>query len=1161
MLRFDRLRLSGFKSFVDSTELLIDKGLTGVVGPNGCGKSNLVEALRWVMGETSAKQMRGTEMDDVIFGGTASRPSRNIAEVTLHLDNRERSAPAVFNDFDELEISRKIEREKGSLYRVNGKDVRARDVQLLFADSATGARSTAIVSQGRIGAVIAAKPKDRRMLLEEAAGITGLHSRRHEAELRLRAAESNMERLDDVLITLEAQLAALKKQARQASRYRNLSEHIRKAEATYFHLRWELARGQAEVHQETLRAAEAQVIELTALVAAVSTRHAEGAALLPSLRQHEAEAAARLQRLVLARERLDEDERRLEAAQQDGRNRLNQAAVDIERETALAADAAAAMARLQDEDAAIARDREGEDARQAEAGAGLAAAQADVDALEGRVAELSDAAAAEEARRASLNRAGGELEQRHGRLAARAAEVAAQLEALAAEGVDPDELARAGQAQEDTRVALEAARADAAAAETARDHADEAVAAALAAHQEADGARARLEAEEQALAGILASAAAGGEGEGGEWPALIDSVTVEPGFEAALGAALGEDLSAPVDQPAPLRWRTLGAFAAPPPLPEGARPLDQVVRAPKALQRRLSQVGVVEDAAAGDRLADHLFQGQRLVSRDGGLWRWDGFTAAAGSDTAAAAAARLEQRNRLAETRGRLGAVRAAAEDAAAGLESARQAAAGAAGRPRGARRGAGRRHRPGRARDALAELQHRATAQAARLQSLTESRDAVVSDLAETAGRLDETRQALAAMPDPQVARDRIAAEREELARLRAILVERQSTHANLLRQAGERARRQQAIAQELDSWRQRNAGADRRAAELRARRAEIEAELERLAARPAEIAEQRRALMEQLEESEAARRQAGDRLAEAENGVGEAESALRTAEADMAKARENMVRLEGHVEQDRQAAAALTERIAERLDCRPEDTREIAGLGDDEDLPDMADVERKLERLQRERENMGPVNLRAEQEAAEQREQIDTLELERNDLLQAIEKLRRGIAELNREGRQRLLESYHQVDKHFQGLFVRLFGGGRAHLTLIESDDPLEAGLEIMASPPGKRLQVLSLLSGGEQALTALSLLFAVFLTNPAPICVLDEVDAPLDDANVDRVCTLLDEMAASGRTRFVVITHHRMTMARMDRLFGVTMAERGVSQLVSVDLQRAAQMREAV
>jgi len=1155
LLRFDRLRLSGFKSFVDSTELMIDRGLTGVVGPNGCGKSNLVEALRWVMGETSAKQMRGTEMDDVIFGGTAIRPSRNIAEVSLHLDNKERSAPAMFNDFDELEISRKIEREKGSLYRVNGKDVRARDVQLLFADSATGARSTAIVSQGRIGAVIAAKPKDRRKLLEEAAGISGLHSRRHEAELRLRAAETNLERLDDVLITLEAQLAALKKQARQASRYRNLSDHIRKAEATYFHLRWVLTQSEAEQHLETLAKAEAQVTELTALVAAVSTRHADGAALLPDLRQHEAEAAAQLQRLVLARERLDEDERRIEAAQQDGRNRLHQVGVDIDREKSLAADAAAATARLQEEDAEITAAREGEDGLRETAAAELATAQADVDILETRLAELTDAAAADEARRASLTRSVGEQEARQSRLSARADEIAAQHQALAADGVDADDLSRAEQAQNEALAGLETARADAQAAEAARNAADETVNAAVAAYQEADGARTRLEAEERALADILSAGAGDGDG---EWPAVIDSVTVEPGFETALGAALGEDLSAPVDQPAPLRWRTMGAFAAPPPLPEGARPLTDVVNGPKALQRRLSQVGVVEDAAEGDRLADHLFQGQRLVSRDGGLWRWDGFSMAAG--TATAAAARLEQRNRLAETREQLDGARAGADTAAGGLDTARQAAQAAQQAERAAReavQAADTAH--SQARDALAQLNHRATEHAARLHTLGDSRDAVAADLSETTTRLDEARDSLAGLPDAEIARQRIAAERDEMARLRGILVERQSAHTSLIRQAEERARRQAAIAQELDSWRQRNAGADQRAEELRQRRGEIEAELERLAARPAEIAEQRNALLEQLEVSEAARREAADKLAEAENGVAEAESALRVAEADMAKARENMVRLEGYVEQDRQAAAALTERIAERLDCRPEVTGEIAGLAEGAELPEMADVERKLERLQRERENMGPVNLRAEQEAAEQREQIDTLELERADLIAAIEKLRRGIAELNREGRQRLLESYREVDKHFQELFVRLFGGGRAHLTLIESDDPLEAGLEIMASPPGKRLQVLSLLSGGEQALTALSLLFAVFLTNPAPICVLDEVDAPLDDANVDRFCKLLDEMAHSGRTRFVVITHHRMTMARMDRLFGVTMAERGVSQLVSVDLQRAAELRD--
>ena len=413
------------------------------------------------------------------------------------------------------------------------------------------------------------------------------------------------------------------------------------------------------------------------------------------------------------------------------------------------------------------------------------------------------------------------------------------------------------------------------------------------------------------------------------------------------------------------------------------------------------------------------------------------------------------------------------------------------------------------------------------------------------------------------------MAAMRTELGKRRTTQVECRTGYDQLLRAAEERRRRIEDIGRELESWRQRADGAAQRMLELEDRRNRVSAELDRLAERPGEIAAQRQTLLGFLETAEIKRQEAADRLAEMEARLAEADRALRAAEHELAQAREDRVRAEGSVAQGQQACDAITERVAERLDtsglrrdddaCRPQQLAELAKIGPDDEMPDIEAAERKVERLLRERETMGPVNLRAEQEADELSTQIETLQNERSDLIKAIEKLRQGIAELNREGRERLLQSFQEVDKHFQQLFTRLFGGGRAHLALTESDDPLEAGLEIMASPPGKRLQILSLLSGGEQALTSLALLFGVFMTNPAPICVLDEVDAPLDDANVDRFCTLLEEMAQAGGTRFLIITHHRMTMARMHRLFGVTMQERGISQLVSVDLQRAEELRQ--
>ena len=1149
MLQFTKLRITGFKSFVEPTELLVEPGMTGIVGPNGCGKSNLVEALRWVMGESSAKQMRGGEMDDVIFGGTADKPQRNIAEVVLELDNSGRFAPPPFDDCDRLHVSRRIERAKGSVYRVNGKELRARDVQLLFADAATGARSAALVSQGQIGKLIAAKPTDRRVLLDEAAGISGLHSRRHEAELRLRGAETNLERVEDVLVTLETQLQSLKKQARQATRYRNLSAHIRKSEATFFYLRWRAAEQAMAQAKQRLEEAEAAVSELTGRAAAAAARQAEAATALPDLRRTEAEAAAALQRLIIARDGLEAEERRIESDRNACRLRLEQIAADLNRERTLAADAESALARLKSDGERIEAGCRGEQEAHARAASALKEVVARVETDDTALSELTERVAVHEARRTALARAAEELDGRRQRLTARAADIARQRAVLDAEQT-PD-IAAIEAAVAEARAALESARSDVETTESHRAAAADQSTAAVTGLQAAEGAMTRLRAEERALAEMAET------GDSDQWTPMLDAVTVEPGMEIALAVALGDDLSAPADESAPVHWRALPPPADPPPLIAGARPLADFVRGPAELTRRLSQVGVIDDDADGADLQNRLLQGQRFVTRAGALWRWDGYAMSAGAVNAAAV--RLEQRNRLANVRNALteaSDVAAAAERRAADARAAAATAVDAAQAARRVRQAADATHE--QAREAHADVRQRAAERTSRLTALGESGSAIAAELAETEAAAETTRREIEGLPDVAAAKDSIAAKRAELAKLRALQVERQGALDGLLREAAGRRRRLQAIAGEMDSWRNRRDAAGRQIEVFRSRQDATETENRRLSVLPGEITGKRQALLNEIETVEQRRRTAADRLAAAETRLADADRTVKAAEAALLEARENRVRAEGTVEQAEQANDDVAERIAERLDVPPAQLADVAGIKADDALPELEAEERRLERLRREREVMGPVNLRADQEAAELTEQMQSLDDQRRDLTEAIGKLRRGIAELDREGRERLLASFADVDRHFRELFMRLFGGGRAHLTLTDSDDPLEAGLEIMASPPGKRLQVLSLLSGGEQALTALALIFAVFLTNPAPICVLDEVDAPLDDANVDRFCGLLTEMAEGG-TRFLVITHHRMTMARMDRLFGVTMAERGVSQLVSVDLQRAEELRQ--
>jgi chromosome segregation protein len=1150
-VQFTRLRLSGFKSFVDPAEIWIEPGLSGVVGPNGCGKSNLVEALRWVMGESSAKQIRGGEMDDIIFGGTAGRPARNIAEVTLQLDNSARKAPAPFNDSEELEVSRRIERGMGSSYHVNGKEVRARDVQLLFADAATGAHSTALVGQGHIGDLINSKPIQRRAILEEAAGITGLHSRRHEAELRLRAAETNLERLDDVLATLEDQLGGLKRQARQAARYRKIGEHIRRAEATALHLRWTAAVAALEEARESLARAEATVAERTRRTAAAAAKQAEAAARLPDLRRAETEAAASLQRLVMERERLEAEEARLAEARRECDRRIAQIEGDLAREKALSADAAAALARIDEEEAAIAAARTGEEAEVAAAADEVASAVAEVTALEQDLTELTERIAADEARRAALERQIADCDGRRARLAQRAEEIARQRGEIEAEAGAETALANAQQVVAGAEALLHEERARAEAAEQALLAAQGAESGERDALREAEAAHARLTAEIAALAELL-------EANGcGDLPPVIDEVTVEPGFEMALGAALGDDLAAPIHDQAPVRWEARSAPEAPAPLPEGAEPLSDFVRGPAALGARLGQIGVVPDEATGAALSPRIAQGQRLVSREGALWRWDGFRVAAGAPTPAAV--RLGQRNRVGELREAVTGAETRLEEARGRFHAAQQAAGDAAAAFREAERAARRvLGELDAAREGHAVLVREGAARSSRLAALEEAQQRLAADLAETQSELEAARAALESMSGASQGREAAAGLRQRLSQGRSLLVERQSAHDRLVREAAARAERLAALAGERQSWQARADGAARQLEELAERLSGAEADRQALAERPDAIAAERARLLDLIDAAEGERNRTADALAEAEARLSEADRDLKQEEGALAEAREARVRAESHVEQAEQGCQVITERIDERLGCQPEAALAAAGLSPDAELPELEAVTAKLERLQRERDTMGPVNLRAEGEAREVEEQIDTLRSERADLVSAISRLRQGIASLNREGRERLLAAFTDVDRHFQELFVRLFGGGRAHLKLTEADDPLDAGLEIFASPPGKRLQVLSLLSGGEQALAALALMFAVFLTNPAPVCVLDEVDAPLDDANVDRFCNLIEDIAHSSDTRFLIVTHHRITMARMDRLFGVTMPDRGISQLVSVDLDHAERLR---
>jgi chromosome segregation protein len=1119
-MKIARVKLTGFKSFVDPCELRIMPGLTGVVGPNGCGKSNLLEAIRWVMGEGSPKSLRGSAMDDVIFAGTASRPQRQFAEVSILAERED----------DEVEVVRRIERGAGSAYRINGRDARARDAQLIFADAATGAHSPALVSQGRIGAIIAAKPAERRQMLEEAAGISGLHVRRREAEIRLKATEANLSRVEEVVAEQEARIAVLRRQARSAERYRKLSDDIRTAEGRLIYARWRNAAAAAEEARAEAKAADEAVFAASEAqrVAAALSNAATGS---------------------LATARAAAQTARDDAA--DARHRL--ATVEAER---VAVETRIADLKAQRQTLEADRAREGDLAR--DAGEALKRLAAEAETLEmaikGAVAERP--ALAEAVAKAEENSRASEVALAQA-LAEAAREAAERRVAEAALAAAKMRLDRATTAQSHAAGAL-VALGDVKAVECAR---DAAIAVRTKAQAEAEGAlkaieiaeiaranaaeaRAAAETDASTVAASLASleAEAGAlERDMGNATGALSQVRAAPGYETALAAALADDLNAEIGDAGPRRWTGATAAKDDPKLPVG-EPLGQHVTAPPELARRLAQIAVVE-SDDGTVLA----VGQRLVTRDGKLRRWDGFA----SDGAGAAAAEgLKRRNRLTAIEDQMPAIRAAAEAAISA-----RGAAGAALTEAGQQLDLTRRARD--AADAALRLCLRAEDQAAialervitQAVELAERLSRADAELAAATAEHSAANAALMALPpssDDSATRalDRAAHNaREAVAQHRADLVLRDG------RVAADKTRHAAALS-EMADWRARSGKAGKRVEDMAKRAASLEAEAASLANAPAQV--NARAAMIGIEAARLA-----DTSAMAVEAERAAEAVLREREATtaaageaLATARETRAGAQARTENQELRRVEMGRVAGERFECPAALLPEKLAF-DAASVDAASDESARLERVTMERERLGPVNLVAESELAEIEAGRESNAADIAELTEAVHRLRGSIGSLNREGRTRLRAAFEAVDGHFRTLFGTLFNGGEAHLALIDSDDPLEAGLEIMAQPPGKKLSSLTLLSGGEQALTAVALIFALFLTNPAPLCVLDEVDAPLDDANVERFCDLLDAMTRDTDTRYLIVTHNAVTMARMHRLYGVTMIEQGISRLVSVDL----------
>ena len=855
-MEFKKIQLNGFKSFAEKTTFIIEDGLTGIVGPNGCGKSNIVESLRWCMGETSAKSMRGSGMEDVIFSGTSNKPSKNIAEVTINISNENKDGPIQYKNLENIEIRRKIEKDKGSKFYINGKEVRAKDAQMFFADLSTGAHSPSIISQGRIGALVTAKPTDRRAVLEEAAGIAGLHVRRHEAELRLGAAENNLKRADELRRQQERQLLNLKKQAEEATKYKTISEEIKKIEAGLYYLRLKDIDHEIKLENEINEEADSEVQKFNDKINELENKIQEETNRVNPVRDKNYEILSKVQRLNLELKSLDDENDRIEKEIENIKSSLKTIEEDTDREKSIIIDANSNEKRLKEEKQELI-----------------------------------------------------EIDSKY---------------------YDTEKQSNAD---------LEVAKND-------------------------------LKNEQEKVDNLLKN------------------------------------------------------FSS------------------ESLKKNLHTINEVKSNI------DKIIQ---LLNSNNSF--------------------------------------------------------------------------------EALVVLETCKTTLNFLVQTINENDDhKKISD---------------------------ISSKNETIKKLQEVYADIYSKNQNLKKESIKRSERVKTIDKEIDSWRNLLKNSEKMVHELRERKNKLNFKFTELEKQPQSQAEKKGQISENLRLSENEKNENETLIEEIDKKINDLREELDKVKESSIEIRERKASSGATIEGLNKRRNDLLERIDTELNLNENNILEYSNLDKEEEFPDAVSQEEMLDEKKREREKLGSVNLRADEETTKYETEIKKMETDRQDLVQAITKLKESINELNQKGRERLLEAFERVNRKFNEVYTKLFNGGNAKLELVDSDDPLDAGLEMLVSPPGKRLQSITLLSGGEQALTALSLIFAVFLSNPSPICVLDEVDAPLDDANVTRFCNLLDELTKITQTRFIIVTHHALTMSKMNKLYGVTMPEKGISQLVAVDLQKAESM----
>ena len=1141
-MKFKSVRISGFKSFLEPTEILINDGLTGVVGPNGCGKSNIVEAVKWVMGENSARQMRGDEMDDIIFAGTSERPARNFAEVSIKLDNSERKAPANFNHLEEIEISRKIEREKGSIYRVNSKQVRARDIQLIFADNGTGARSSGIVSQGRIAQIIDATSEDRRIILEEAANIKGLHNRRHEAELKLNGANENLNRLMDIEQTYQDQLIELEKQGRKAARYRSVGDRLRKAEATLFLTLLNTAENEFNDFKKHLDIAKENVNKGQINVSKHTEAKQEILDELPEFKKLETKKITVLQSLNITKIRLEEEKSSAKTTLNNTLNQISQIETDIQREVEIKQDAKKTLLSLFTEEEKLKSEStnfltkktdalklvKDLKAKTEEANTKLStitseiySIKSDKSDLEKRISVLTDKIKNSEFQISEFNSKEDEqlLKKNNQQLSKLKQILRNKNQNLVS---NKQELIKL----EEKEVKLSDQKSN------------------------TDQNFNVINAELNSLSSILGDDTLNKN-------SLEKSINNIGNLEKAIGSVLGETLLAPIhsDQNHFLKntyWRNDLKTKFSSELPKGAIPIISEIKKNSILDIALIGVGIVKDEETAYDLQKNLSFGQALTTSKGGLWRWDGFVQPQGVQNSYSE--RLQQIAKLRLLQNKLPALKKEQKIIESKIDENQLGIS--------------------KCKRDIIELESQISELIKNSNTLELTNSKLDAKLLSSKVLLKEhlditkiSQKELVGLKNqlnnsinlPSLLADELKI-RNIADQCRNELADAMASEQQIKTHESFQARNLMQINNQSENWKKRENEASMRLMSLQDRLKKLKDDQKRLTSLPDDFEKREEDLNKQIDKAVQDKNIASDKLVHTETNLHNIEKLEREAEQKVSSFREEMIKIEASLNLARTKIQNIEARVFEKLRINTDKLLEIVGFNEKNNLNVSIELlERTVQRLINERESLGAVNLRAEEEMKEMKEKIETMSSERIDLELAIEKLRTGIFELNKEGRQRLKDSFNDVNKNFKDLFQKLFGGGDAELKLVGSEDPLKAGLEVLASPPGKKMQLLSLLSGGEQALTAISLIFSVFLCNPAPICILDEVDAPLDDTNVGRFCDLLNKIVAETNTYFMVVTHHRLTMAKMDRLFGVTMEQKGISRLVSVNLEEANRIRD--